>query len=183
MYKLDLEEMYKYYRENISPGNYPISLGLSRYLLDLCWKTKPKLILDRGTGFSSFVFRKYALESWRPVKIISVDSNERWINKTVEFLRYCELKTEGLFLWEDFLKYDLDKRKYDIILEDYTISKRTKSLPIVLDMMASNGYLILDDANHEIYKSAIFKAVKRFNLNIKHILAGQAAVIRKKGVI
>lgn len=184
MYKLDLEEMYNYYRKNISPGNYPISLELSKYLLDLCWKIKPNLILDRGTGFSSFVFRKYALESWRPVRIISVDSVEKWVNKTVEFLRYCELKTEDVYNWEDFLMFNHDKKKYDIILEDYAISKRIKSLPIVLDMLTSNGYLILDDVNHERYEGQVFRSIKRFNLSAKYMMNGKVAIIRKKkGVI
>ena len=180
MYRLDLEEMYDYYRKNVSGGNYPISLPLARYLNDLCWKIKPTKILDRGTGFSSYVFRKYALESWRWPKVFSVDSNEGWLNKTVDFLRYCELKTEHLYLWSYFKTLPAYEWKFDIILEDYTILTRVKSLHIMVNMLDKNGYLILDDADHERYTGPIFRAVKRFNLNKSYLFGGKVAILRKR---
>jgi len=180
MYKLNLKEMYDYYRKNVSGGNYPISLPLARYINDLCWQTKPNNILDRGTGFSSFVFRKYALESWRWPNIYSVDSNEQWLKKTIEFLRYCGLKTEHLYLWSDFKKLPGYEKKFDIILEDYTILTRVKSLHIIVDMLDNDGYLILDDADHERYTGPIFRAVKKFNLYRSYIMDGKVAILRKR---
>ena len=177
MYKLDMKEMYQYYNDNVSHGNYPISLELSHYLYDLCWKIKPGVILDRGTGFSSFVFRKYALASNRAamlppngVRIYSVDNKEQWLNKTKGFLKYCGLIPDNFYPWARFMELKLNKLKFDLILEDYDFTMRTKTLHTVIDMLARNGYLILDDANNKRYKSTIIKSQRRHNVTVSYLL-------------
>ena len=171
MYKLDLEEMHRYYNKNISRGNHPISLELSNYLYDLCWKIKPKMILEKGSGFSSLVFRKYSLVSWRDVKIYTIDHDAHWLNKTKKFLRYCEVTTNNLYLWPQFLEFGLDsKLKFDLILDDYYFPTRTKALHLVIGMLKGGGYLILDDAHNKRLKNTIVRAQRRFNIDVNYLL-------------
>ena len=177
MYRLDLKEMHQYYSDNISGGNYPISLELSRYLYNLCWKVKPNTILDRGSGFSSFLFRKYAflantttafltIDKHRALDIYTVDNKKAWLDTTKIFLEYCGLPSTNMYTWSEFLEEGLDKKKYDLILEDYSFPYRPKSLPLVLEMLAPEGYLILDDANLERYDVAIKKAAHKYKLDL-----------------
>lgn len=187
MYRLDTEEMLDFYKKNVSGGNYPISLDLANYLYDLCWKVKPNRILDRGSGFSSFVFRKYATMSARNavagpnyVKIYSVDHDERWLEKSKEFVKYCGLTPRNFFLWEDFLNYNLDAYKYDMILDDYHFPLRVKNLHVVLDMLAVGGYLILDDVHHKNYRNAIIRTCRKYNVTVRY-LKNNTALIRRKG--
>lgn len=171
MYKLDLEELHHYYKANISRGNHPISLELANYLYDLCWKIKPKMILDKGSGFSSLIFRKYSIVSWRDVKIYTVDNDAHWLKKTKRFLNYCGLTPNNLYLWPQFLEFGPgSKLKFDLILDDYYFPTRTKTLHLTMEMLNGNGYLILDDANNKRLKSAIARAQRRFNIDVNYLL-------------
>ena len=190
--------MREYYIKNVSGGNHPISMELSRYLYDLCWKRRPKKILDRGSGFSSFLFRKYAfdihscpslmsIDRRRGLDIYTVDNKKEWLDKAKEFVEYCGLKAYNFYIWPEFLKQNHDERKYDLILEDFYFPVRPKSLPKIIELLAPNGYLILDDAHIISYKDAIYKAEKRFNITVKYLVKETAdksgrfsALIRKK---
>lgn len=170
MYKLDMDERHEYYNKNISNGRYPISLKLANYLYKLCWQIQPEIILDHGTGFSSFVFRKYALMSWRDVKIYSVDTKQTWLDKSKGFVRQCGLTPSYFYLWPEFISAGLKNLKFDLILEDSDFTTRIKNLPGILDMLDKNGHLIVDDANLDRCHSGLVKLWKRKgNIIVKHL--------------
>lgn len=173
MFKTDLSDVRELYVDRVSGGNYPITLELAQYLYDLCWKIKPKRILDRGSGYSSFVFRKYALMSnrrpaWcsideeKALDIYTVDSDSRWLEKSQEFVRDCGLHTGDFYTWEDFVAKKYNEKKFDLILEDYHFPTRCKTLHVTLDMLAKGGYLVLDDTNLVRLQNGLNKVSKRY---------------------
>jgi predicted O-methyltransferase YrrM len=82
-----MKDVYEEYLEYVGGYGHPVSFETATVLYDLCRENKVKHILDMGSGFSSYVFSKYASECDYPVQVVSVDTNSYWVAKTMEFLR------------------------------------------------------------------------------------------------
>ncbi|MHA1394318.1 MAG: hypothetical protein ACTSRZ_12500 [Promethearchaeota archaeon] len=65
---------------------------------------KPKSILGSGSGFSSFIFRFIKKNSkFNPI-ICPVDDSKEWLEKIRDFLKFYDLPTDNLYLYQDFTK-------------------------------------------------------------------------------
>lgn len=185
IYKLDIAERHAYYNKYISRSMNPISLKLADYLYDLCKKMKPKYILDSGSGFSSFVFRKYKLLVPEN-RIISIDKSEHWLNKTRQFIRDCGLIPEDTWNWNHFWPEYAYLFEFDLILEDYAFEDRGKLLDYDLKVLRPKGIIIVDDAHKSETIDLIYKASKKYKLQVgylKNLIDGYGrypAVMRKK---
>lgn len=143
-----ITEAYKDYTSKVSSEEYAISINTALYLYFLCEKFKPRRILERGSGFSSFVFGYYK-KNYPDVQVDTVDTEEKWLNKTLAFLDdYYGIEVDNAYLWEDFQDSD---DIYDFIFEDTRTELRKQTVDKVFDMMSEDGIIVFDDANRHDY--------------------------------
>lgn len=143
----ELLPFYTDYIRHISTDRMAISLELASFALAFCRLVKPKRILDLGSGFSSFVFRRYAKESG--CEVLSVDDNAQWLEKTRAYLEKEQLATQSLLKWPEI---SAAQGEFDLILHDLG-NRHTRGdvLPAVYALAAKDGVIILDDFHKPDY--------------------------------
>jgi protein-L-isoaspartate O-methyltransferase len=169
MDKNKIESFYNYYTKNISPDNMAISLKLAFFMYELCNKYKFMTVMDRGSGFSSFILRLYAKEQDFPVTVYSVDSSSEWIEKTRSYLEQNNLSTKNLYVWNDFYGLFKGKIKFDFILEDAKSGLRRKTPNELTSFLSKNGVMLWDDYHTKCHKIIIKKQCVRLNMEIVDI--------------
>ncbi len=141
------------YVSRVSTVEMAISLEVAVLCRWLCERTRPGRILDLGSGLSSAVFRRHALESDDPVEVWSVDSDPGWLDRTRDFLAQEDLPTERVVGWDEFRRRTHEP--FDLILHDLGHTGagelRPRALPGVLDWVAPRGWIVVDDAHHHGY--------------------------------
>jgi predicted O-methyltransferase YrrM len=149
---------YKEYVSGVSDEIMAASLELSRFLLFFCVIRNPGRILDLGSGFTSFVFRAYAQAAPRNPVVWSVDDSAEWLEKTRTYLGSKGLSTENLVSWDEF--ESLKPEPFDFILYDLGgFEFRRKSFENVLNRMAKEGVLVVDDMHAAEYGLHVKKKV------------------------
>jgi predicted O-methyltransferase YrrM len=149
--RCELEPYYSEYVAEVSTPLMAISLELSVLLDALCTARLPRRLLDLGSGFSSLVFRRYAGQAGAGVDVQSVDHDAEWLACTRRYLEHCGVSVTGLSTWREFRSRQ--QSPFDLILHDLGgpgddhIGYRLAVLPDVLDMLAPDGILVLDDAH------------------------------------
>lgn len=142
-----------------------ISLELASLLLFLCERHKPRVILDLGSGFSSYVFRKWQLESGANSTVLTVDGDAGWLARTRLFLEEEHLPTNDLLEWSSFLQLNR-VMKADLILHDiFHESMRAATLPNLVDFMHSRTFLIVDDIQKTPIRQAADAFVHQYGLS------------------
>lgn len=181
--KLDMEEMHAYYINNVSNNKIPISLELSNYLYDLCKKIRPAYILDSGSGFSSFVFRKYKIMTpSSTTRVITIDHSLEWLNKTKNFLRYCGIVPEDCWPTNHYMVY-ANLFKFDLIFEDYYFRDRGKILTYDVTAVKDDGIIIVDDAHLPHTRSLMWYQVKKNNMALSYLKGLKDSFGRYPGVL
>jgi len=133
---------YEAYLRNISTDRMTISLELATFLSFICALTRPRRVLDLGSGFSSYVFRKYQAEEGGPIEVLSIDHSPHWLEKTRAFLAEQGLSTgqmETLATFKATTPLPFDVLFYDLGAE------RRKLLSRVISLRHSTGLVVLDD--------------------------------------
>lgn len=139
-----IKDAYLRYIKEVSDQQWVISWELCVYLDKLLRSLKPKTILDLGSGFSSFLFR------FTNAKVITIDTDPQWLEKTKKFLEQYELPTDNMFLLKDA---DLSGQ-YDLTLLDIGLAERDR---VELFSRINSKVLILDDMHIAEYKDAAAK--------------------------
>lgn len=141
---IDLERTFRLWRRYVNDVSAPVmaaSHGTLAYMVRLCDATKPRRILDLGSGLSSAVFRKWAATQDYPVDIVSVDTDAAWLLKTRDFLASEELDTEGLHLYPGGIV-----GKFDLVFHDISGGDERNTIAVVAaDSVADGGYIVWDD--------------------------------------
>ena len=143
-FTVDLERTFRLWRRyvnDISAPDMAASHGTLAYMVRLCEATKPRRILDLGSGLSSAVFRKWAATQDYPVDIVSVDTDAAWLLKTRDFLISEELDTEGLHLYPGGAGGKFDLVFHDIAGGD----ERNTIAAVAADSVADGGFIVWDD--------------------------------------
>jgi hypothetical protein len=94
--KRALEPAYERYVAEISDRHWTASLELSAVAWHFCRVMCATSILELGSGFTSYVFRRHAAEAEYPVRVISLDHDAYWLTKTERFLIEQGTTSEGL---------------------------------------------------------------------------------------
>ena len=148
------------YTRNISSEKMALSLNCATLLGYLVQETKPPRILDLGSGFSSYVLRRFSAEYGGVV--FSVDDNKDWLEKTRFYLEAKGTSSINLEYWDDFiqrLKGCSDKEQFDLVFHDLgSMETRKDTLAFVVGLAKPGGIVILDD----MHKSHYFKFVEGF---------------------
>jgi hypothetical protein len=82
---------YQEYVETVSNPAMALSPHTAALLYALCTLLVPKRALDLGSGFSSFVLRRYARDTAGSCIVHSVDDDAQWMDQTRAFLSAHEL--------------------------------------------------------------------------------------------
>jgi predicted O-methyltransferase YrrM len=121
-----------------------VSLRTSQFLYVLAKAIGARRILDLGSGFSSFVLRLYSMNAGKDAVVYSVDDDENWLAKTVEFLRDSQVREDFLMGWQSFLQSA--PGSFDLIFHDLgNMVLRAQTLPFVLSQLEAKGVFVLDD--------------------------------------
>lgn len=150
----ELKPAYKEYARKVSSDAMAISYELACFLWELCQSMKPLRILDLGTGFSSFVFRRYQSTAEKRPEVWSVDDSGEWLEKTAAFLGSRNLSQDNLLLWDEFSQ--LEPSPFDLILHDLgNMETRAGVLGHVLALRHPEGVVVLDDIQGPQYQSQV----------------------------
>jgi predicted O-methyltransferase YrrM len=157
--RTDLEPYYREYVATVSAEGVAISLELGAFMDVMCIARAPRRLLDLGSGFSSFVLRRYAGQAGVSVEVQSTDHAAEWLAATRGYLEAHGLDVSGLSIWDDFRSRE--HAPFDLILLDLgssgkdSAAYRLSVLPEVLDLLAPGGVLILDDAHWLAFGRAV----------------------------
>lgn len=153
-----LKEDYDYYVTQVSIPDMAVSLELAVLLQLLCESLAPKRILDLGSGFSSYVFRKYASVA-QGCEILSVDDDAEWLEASRNYLKLKGVDASNCITWKEFQETPTDK--FDLILHDLgKVPFRQKAFDEVVARLDKNGIILLDDVHKLDYAKYLVNRVE-----------------------
>ncbi|MCC6680070.1 MAG: class I SAM-dependent methyltransferase [Phycisphaeraceae bacterium] len=149
------------YTDHVSGAGMAASLETSLLLWRLCDQMGPIHLLDTGSGFSSFVLRRWARDRGDAL-VWSLDDDEQWLERTREYLASRNLSDEGLMTWEQFAAGHFGP--FDLVFHDLgSMETRIRTLPRVLERMhTQTGVLVLDDTHNLEYETAALDQLRRY---------------------
>jgi predicted O-methyltransferase YrrM len=160
------------YATGVSTPDYAISLELASFLLRLCRDRRPARLVDLGSGFSSFVFRRYQAGDPGDPEVWSVDDDAAWLERTASYLDDHGLRTDRLLPLAAFLASG--EREFDLVLHDLnSINSPARSalLPIALELASPSGVVVIDDLHGYPYRSRVRAACRRAGLPLANLRA------------
>lgn len=161
-YAQQLFDHHGHYCQNISVADHAVSIQTAGYLLWLCKTTQPKIVADLGSGFSSYVLRRYALEADHEVTVHSVDHNELWMAKSEWFVTHHQLPTDGFM---SGAAWSALGARYDLIFNDYSGGETRDEFAFrAVKRLTPSGVVVFDDAHHYGHRSHMAEACRRGGL-------------------
>jgi predicted O-methyltransferase YrrM len=143
----ELEATYQEYVTMVSRWDWAISLELAAVLMAFCRLLRPTRILDTGSGYSSYVLRRYAAEELRPIHVTSVDNDPEWLDETRGYLMTHGLSSNNTLTWDEFKGQDCGE--FDLVLHDLGHEdERLRTLSDVLALVRPGGAVLLDDVGN-----------------------------------
>jgi predicted O-methyltransferase YrrM len=162
----ELEPHYRAYVSSVSTPGMAVSLELAVFLDVLCRLIEPDRILDLGSGFSSFVFRRHpsSTDVRRPSTVWSIDDTPEWLEETRAYLVRQGLSTENVMTW-DVLRLRAPAA-FDLVLHDLgRMPLRQTVLENVLGLCRIGGFLVLDDVHKGPYRAHAARVLERARLD------------------
>lgn len=157
----DLPGVYAEYCRDVSKATMALSLETTMLLWQSCDAIDAANVADFGSGWSSYVLRRWAQQR-EGVTVTSVDDDAEWMQNTVRFLKRHELTGGEMMLWDDYRVAPTGP--HDVILHDLGGGKmRESTMPIVAAQVAVGGMAIFDDAHHEGHRRAMRRMDDRFD--------------------
>jgi predicted O-methyltransferase YrrM len=119
-------------------------------------------VADLGSGFSSFVLRRFAAGRSGHTRVVSADDDPDWLEKTAGFLASSGLPADDLVQWSDFAAVP---ERFDLVLYDLGHwQRRFDALPRALASLARGGLIILDDLHVERYRELVEQVLEAASL-------------------
>jgi predicted O-methyltransferase YrrM len=159
----EMKAAFREYTGGVSFEGMPFSLESACLLWSLCEVTSPKRILDMGSGFSSYVYRRYQASARMKPEVWSVDESEEWLEKTREYLVSHELSDDNLFYLGDFQA--LEPGGFDLISLDLgPLEERPDIFEKLVALLNPEGLILLDDMHGAEYRIEIARRLKAHDL-------------------
>lgn len=137
---------YRTYCTTVSKRSMALSIETCAYLWWLCDTKVATTVADLGSGFSSYVLRRYATESGRSVVVHSVDSDPEWLERSRQFSVEHGQDGDGFMLGDDWLTLGVE---YDVVLNDYDRGDvREAYAGHGADRLKPGGVIVFDDAQN-----------------------------------
>lgn len=125
-----------------------ISLKVTTLIQRLCDQLHPQVIIDLGSGWSSFALRTMCPKA----EVWSVDTDVNWLKKTIRFCERHGVTDDGRFvMWERF-EQELPRLLgiAGLVVHDIgRVPMRLEKLPTALDLVRPGGVIVLDDMHKE----------------------------------
>jgi predicted O-methyltransferase YrrM len=139
------------YCKDISSEKMAADLGFSTFLQLWCLAHKPKRVVDLGSGFTSYVLRRYA-KAAGGCEVWSVDDDAAWLGRTRDYLVEMKQDTARLMVWGEFIK--AAPHDFDLVVHDAgSMQFRADNLGPALDLARSGGLVLLDDVHRFEYRA------------------------------
>jgi predicted O-methyltransferase YrrM len=147
------------YCTNVSRRGMAISIETATLFAYVCSVKQAGRVLDLGSGFTSYVARCVADVA------VSVDDSREWLDRTAAFLAEYHVDTDGLMMWDDWVADP--GGPYDVIIHDFSSGeKRESAMWNAAAVLAPDGVLIFDDAQHAGHQDEMFRVAHHHNLRI-----------------
>lgn len=148
----ELAALHQKYVSEVSSPEMAASLELCAWMAQLCGNAKFKTLADLGSGFTSYVLRRYAQPS---SSVWSVDDSAPWLEKTRTYLQRQGVNDAGLSLPDAFYA---DETRFDFILLDLNfVEERIHHVERVLAKTKPGGLVIFDDVHKIDYQQALLR--------------------------
>lgn len=129
----ELAEFYDFYTTYVSMAQMAISLETAAYIGVLA-RTAGSAV-DFGSGFTSYVLRRYCDDVW------SVDDSDEWLENTRVYLNGRDVTTDQLVLIDDY-----PSAQHDLVVYDYAGGETRDALyGFAFSQIAPGGTIVLDD--------------------------------------
>jgi predicted O-methyltransferase YrrM len=150
-----LARAHRRYAREVSSAQYALSLETCAFLDALCRVRRPARILDLGSGFSSYLFRRYRQSAGSGVFVKTVDDDLVWLGKTKSFLEASSLPADGLLPLGGLDAGDAGS--YDLVCHDLgDMATRARLLPRALDCAKpGSGVVLIDDVHMDDYRAVV----------------------------
>ena len=143
------------YCRDISSEKMAADLGFSTFLQLWCLAHKPKRVVDLGSGFTSYVLRRYAAAAasqGKGCEVWSVDDDAAWLGRTRDYLVEMKQDPARLMVWGEFIK--VAPHDFDLVVHDAgSMQFRADNLGPALDLARSGGLVLLDDVHRFEYRA------------------------------
>jgi predicted O-methyltransferase YrrM len=150
------------YRDTVSDAAWAISLETAALIEWACDRNDPVTVCDLGSGFTSYVLRKYAVG--RGVVCMSVDTSPKWIAKTETFLKSHDLDTTNVIFWD---KWRVRSDLYDLIVVDLEYGElRNDAIRSAPSRLNPGGVVIFDDSQNSDHLAAMLQAASDHGLTL-----------------
>ena len=160
----DLDPAYSRYVKEVSNPEWAASIQLAAFLWHVSRVTEPTSILELGSGFTSYVFRRYA-EEHGGVTVLSADNSEEWLQKTAEFLRDVGSGDDGLILLDNLDEIAVE-RGYGLVFNDVFETLRPDMTAAAMRFRSPEGIVVVDDAHREPDRWSVMKCARGDGLEV-----------------
>lgn len=161
----ELVDAYVDYCRRVSRRSMAINIETAAYLWWTCVEKGATRVLDLGSGFSSYVLRRYAESAG--AMVTSVDDDPFWLDQTAQFLKKHGFPEYGLMTWDDWIGTD---DIYDVIVHDFSRgADREKSMWTAAERLAPGGVLIFDDANNAGHRAEMGRVAAAHGFELRDI--------------
>jgi SAM-dependent methyltransferase len=152
--RLTLDPLYETYVEEVSDRIWAASLEVSALVWHLCRVTQPAAVLELGSGFTSYVLRRYADEAESSVEVVSVDHDQRWLARTQAFVAASGVGDEGFAEFGDLAELG----QFGLVFNDLFGQLRDRGTRSAIAHLRPNGLFLIDDANRAGHRRALIRA-------------------------
>jgi predicted O-methyltransferase YrrM len=144
LYKNEIKNAYNKYVNTVSVDYMAASLECCVFLMVLYDAIKPKMVLDLGSGMSSYALRYFKKNHHEDSCVWSIDSDKEWLNKSKMFVEKFGLNIDNFKTWANI---NNDTTKFDLIFFDIDNNKkRINYIPTVLNnFVTKNSFIVFDD--------------------------------------
>lgn len=168
---ITIESVHREYCNSYSDDIFSISNRASVAIYNLICFCKPPVILDLGSGFTTWL-SYYAARNSGNTAIISVDSSNTWIARNKEFLRKQNVDS-AIINYETFKECPPDLPYGSFIINDIgdpdNFSLRESSLSLLTDYVKNGAVLFLDDIHKPSVKNAALKFIRENNFRFQDL--------------
>ena len=125
-----------------------------------CDQTHARSVCDLGSGFTSYVLRRYANEACYPVTVTSVDDEPEWLQKSAAYIRRHRLNPDGMTSYADWVA---GTDTFDVIIHDFNSGEhRNRTMWEVAARSNPASILIFDDMQHEGHRNEMLKVASTY---------------------
>lgn len=139
------------YCRNVSLRMMAINVETASLLWYECDRVQARTVCDLGSGFTSYVLRRYAADAGYPVTVTSVDDEPEWLDKSAAFIRRHRLSSAGMSTYDDWATY---ADTFDVIIHDFNSGDtRNRTMWEVAARVNPGGTVIFDDMQNEGHRN------------------------------